>query len=367
MSPLAIVRQWIRGLSPIARLAPTSATILWDSSYSSISIKNHVVSIADYKKHVRDSLTTLIEFVDSCVLFDFDFPNSAYALPTEDSNDMDTRRYGLFSSSSEAITADDHPSSHLLALLCKTGRVCSMIDNQVLWDPKNVSAWLLNISEAWSRVAVLLLLLSLPARGTEAIMWQHTNSQSSARHLFYSPVLKTLVTQSNYNKTTALTGLHKYIIRAIPRSLATVMAKLLRIVRPVETFAVIQSQGPLADSQRDAIISAYETFIFVSAGKVWTSDHLSATLKHWFQEKLDVPFGLNLHRHFAQAVQRKFHSYKDHNQLADAANKSLGHGRGVGDVNYARENCDVSLNVSDREKFEEVGSNWITWHGVAVV
>ena len=319
-----------------------------------------------YKSCIAKSFQSLIKLVDSRVLLDVKFPDGAFNLPKHDNYNTDTSGYGLFSTSIDSLSTGNHPASHFLEALCQEGRICAVVGNDITWDTGRLSAWLKDISEAWSTTLVLLHLLSLPGRGTEEVVWQHANSPSSPRHLYLSTHLQTLITQSNYSKTTALTGLHKYIIRAIPYPLALVIVKLLQVVRPVETLAVTKGLFLTAES-RQKVLETYQVYMFVSIGKVWTSDMLSQALRHWFERNLNVPFGLQLHRHFAQALQRKFHSYKEsHNLLADAANKSLGHGQGVADINYAREGQDLAVSVSNRERFEEVASRWITWHGVMV-
>jgi len=364
ISPLSILRRWIRALSRVARVTPSATCILWDATNSSISVKGHVISLDAYKSHVRNTCNELVDFVNHHVLLDVKLPDKAYALPEEENDDINTRGFGLFALPAEALATGNHPSTIFLDALCRSGGLCQIHNGAIQWDPNELATWLANITQAWSMVLVLLHILSLPARGTEEVVWQHANSISSSRHLFLSPHLKTLVTQSNYSKTTAITGVYKYVIRPVPYLLAKVITILLRIIRPVEMMAVASRAS---EEQRHPILEKYSTHMFVSAGNVWNSEELSAALKHWYMEKLGIPFGLNLHRHFAQALQRKFHSYGNQGQnLGDVANRGLGHSREVADMNYARQPGDLGVGVSDRQRFEEVGMGWITWHGMAV-
>ncbi|KAF8121677.1 hypothetical protein EV363DRAFT_1139096, partial [Boletus edulis] len=370
VSPLSLLRRWIRALSRIARITPTATCILWDAGNSALSIRGHVLFIEAYKSQVRNTLKVLVDSVDRDVLLGVQLPEEAYLLPKMDDDDINTRGYGLFTATrealGEALTTGNHPSCAFLMSLLQSGTLCQIHDGVIRWDSKQLAVWLMNIADAWSTVLVLLHLLSLPARGTEEIIWQHANSVSSPRHLFLSPHLRTLVTQSNYSKTTALTGLYKYIIRPIPFILAKVIGILLQIVRPIEMMAVL-SHAPGQDEEQ--IRENYSTYMFVIAGKLWKKNGLSMALKAWYMKWLKVPFGLNLHRHFAQALQRKFHSYRNQDSessLEEVANKGFGHSREVADVNYAREPGDLAIATSDRQRFEEVGTAWIEWYGIDI-
>lgn len=73
-------------------------------------------------------------------------------------------------------------------------------------------------------------LLSLPEWETEVTSWQHANSPTIPQHLFVSKSLSILITHSSYNKTMAITGQYKYILRVIPFTLSTILMKLLHIV-----------------------------------------------------------------------------------------------------------------------------------------
>ncbi|KAF8432914.1 hypothetical protein L210DRAFT_3650015 [Boletus edulis BED1] len=363
VSPLSILRRWIRALSRIAMITPTATCILWDASHSSLSVKGHVVSIAAYKSHVRKTLEELIDFVNHEVLFDVDLPQDAYSLPDSDNDDIESRGHGLFPLSKQDLNSGNHPSSLFLAELQRFGMVYQVHQNRLQWDSQKLTTWLSNITAAWSSVLVLLHLLSLPARGTEEVVWQHSNSVSRPRNLFLSPHLKTLVTQSNYSKTTAITGVFKYIIRPIPFKLARIIGILLRIIRPIEMMAVMSE---FASDSAETIYNNYSTYMFVSFGKVWDSNRLSAAIKEWFTTNLDVPFGLNLHRHFAQALQRKFHSHQTTDAHGDASNRGFGHSAEVADLNYARQPGDLTIGISERQKYEVVGMSWLNWHEIDI-
>ncbi|KAG9308007.1 hypothetical protein JVU11DRAFT_12724 [Chiua virens] len=186
--------------------------------------------------------------------------------------------------------------------------------------------------------------------------WQHATSTTSPRHLFVSQNLGTLITHSNYNKTTALTGQYSIFCELSLCSFSHPhKAPAHSSSRRDACFA---SNAPAGD--RLEIQNTYATYIFVSHGKVWNSARLSASLRSWFLRELKVPFGLQLHRHFAQALQRRFLSYKRTNELYKTANDVMGHGSEVADHHYARETDDLNLDTSERHRMEQVGVDWIT-------
>ncbi|KAG1841172.1 hypothetical protein C8R48DRAFT_781482 [Suillus tomentosus] len=362
ISPLSNVREWMRAMSRLARNSPSNNVVTWDLAGDCIRLRNHTVSVSQYHKSIQKSLKALVRHVDTKVLRNVTFPSTATSLPVTDDEDIDTRGHGLFFLSCDGLEANDNPASILLRSLCQAGEVCMRSGDKIIWHDHPLSDWLLDVAGAWSQLYVLLHLLTLPGRGTEEAVWQYNNSAESCRHLFLSPHLKTLVTLSNYNKTTAITGLHKYILRVIPFCLAEVITKLLRIVRPVEMVAVA-SQIP---GNANDVLHIYSTYMFVSLQKVWEAPLLSRLLRSWFERELGVPFGMNLHRHFAQALQRRFLSYEKDSDLAEVANRAMGHGKEVGAMNYARQAGDLLIGISERQQFEQVGADWIRWHGVDV-
>ncbi|KAH0835419.1 hypothetical protein J3R83DRAFT_9045 [Lanmaoa asiatica] len=143
----------------------------------------------------------------------------------------------------------------------------------------------------------------------------------------------------------ALTGQYKYILQVIPYTLSIIFTKLLHIIWPIKTFA-FSSKAALGNKLE--IQNVYSTYIFVSHTKVWNSARLSDGLHNWFLHKLNVPFGLHLHRHFAQALQRRFLSYEKCNELHKTANNVMGHGSELANLHYAREMEDLNLNASER-------------------
>ncbi|KAG6371750.1 hypothetical protein JVT61DRAFT_9101 [Boletus reticuloceps] len=365
ISPLSFVLECMRAMSRIARRAPSRCTVMWDLEDKQITVLNHSVVINQYFKAVQKSLFNLARKVSQDILFGIEFPDESLNLPSaeEETHDTDTIGFGLFSLPIDNSDGTPSPAAYFLEELTKRGEICHRDGDQIIWNHQKLHQWLLDLSSAWSEMFTLMHLLALPARGSEMTIWQHSNSSISSRHLFFSKSLQTLITQSNYNKTSAITGLYKHILRPIPFPLATILTKLLRIIRPVETFAFTSQ---VTERDRQAIREVYGTYIFISNTKVWDSCKLSAALKAWFIRELQVPFGLSLHRHFAQALQRKFLTDKNKNMIEKVANQGFGHGQEVAGLNYAREGGDLNIDATARQMMERVGAGWIQMHGIQV-
>ncbi|KAG2093716.1 uncharacterized protein F5147DRAFT_820858 [Suillus discolor] len=365
-TPCGFVREWIKSLSWIVRKTPTKAIVTWLDKDDKLSVRllTHTVNIKQYHAAVQSTLQDCIAHVRAKVLFNITLPHSSLEVPSHDDQNEDARGYGLFAFSLDANDLGD--SSVLLDSLSDLGTLCRWDDatNRISWDTAALSRWLVDVSLAWEYVYLLMHLLALPARGTEEEMWQHANGRESRRHLFFSSKLGTLVTKSNYNKSSALTGIYKTIIRVIPYEVAKVITILLRIVRPVEIAAILQLQCS-TPAHKQEVTELYQTRIFVTLGQAWDSERMSLVLRTWFMRHLKVPFSMRLHRQFAQALQRKFLSYKGQNLLAEAANLAMGHTRQTGEMHYGRETEDLAVPVSLQEHFEVVGRDWIEWHGIS--
>ncbi|KAG9308156.1 hypothetical protein JVU11DRAFT_12460 [Chiua virens] len=370
-TPFGTIREWIRSLSRVVRNTPARANILWLSDSKkgdAVRVWNHTVYIDSYLAAVQKTLEECLTHLQEKVFLGLDVVLAG--LPAEDLQDEHTKGFSLFPLDLEA---DITQANEFLNRLCMATQIglCQKDEEtgDVVWNVTLLQTWLQDISRTWSSVYVLMHLLSPPARGTEEEMWQHSNSPESPRHLFYSQNLQTLVTKSNYNKTSSTASIYKAIIRVIPYKLALILATLLQIVRPVELAAVLQFQSGSPERALE-VASLYQTRLFVSSGQTWTAEGMSQALHSWFKEKLEVPFSLRYHRQFAKALQRKYFSFQQNQvnsesaELAWAANSAFGHNEETGEMHYARLRGSLGVPQSVQEKYEMVGVKWIEWHGL---
>lgn len=371
-TPFGFVREWVKSLSWIVRKTPTKGMVTWleRDGIQSVRLLNYTVNIDQYRSAVQSTLRDCLAHIHSKVLFNISLPDFSLQLP-DDQQDELTRGYGLFSLSLDSDNLGDSgagaASSSLLRSLLELGTLCHLDETSqtISWDTVLLNQWLANVCMAWEYVYILMHLLALPARGAEEELWQHANGPESARHLFVSHALQTLVTKSNYNKTSSITGIYKTIIRVIPYQVAQAVTILLGSVRPIELVATLQFQCS-SPSRAQEISDLYRTRLFTTMGQPWNSERMSLMLRSWFMKHLKVPFSMRLHRQFAKALQRKFLSYqsKDSDSLAEAANLAMGHTQHVAEFHYGKETQNMEVPLSLQQKFEVVGSDWIEWHGI---
>jgi hypothetical protein len=340
---------------------------LWSEHNGKTFIKllKYTVDINEYFSGVRQLLAESTKHLEEKVLLGIKLGPDAQRMPSEDNQDEVTRGYGLFELDTMVLEEADHPSCQFLDALCRRG-LCrqgesASGESTLDWDLTSLTPWLAEIAKAWENCYLLMHLLSLPARGAEQVMWQHANSMESIRHLFLSKNAGTLVTKSNYNKGSTMTGIYKHIVRVIPPPVAQMLVILLRIIRPIELMTVLQFYAPTEEAVA-AVTEIYSARLFVSYGKAWNADKVSQIIQKWFTATLRVPFGMRLHRHFAQALQRRYISYKEDGSLGAVANLAFGHNAETAEMHYAREEGNLTIPSSLQMKFEQIGADWIKIH-----
>ncbi|KAJ8580502.1 hypothetical protein M405DRAFT_847592 [Rhizopogon salebrosus TDB-379] len=89
-------------------------------------------------------------------------------------------------------------------------------------------------------------------------------------------------------------------------------------------------------------------------------------------QMITILLRMRLHCQFAQALRRKFLSYKNINPLAKAANLAMGHTKKTGEMHYSREAGDLVVPLSLQEKFEVVSRHTIwtadgMWHWYKII
>jgi len=166
---------------------------------------------------------------------------------------------------------------------------------------------------------------------------------------------------SNYHKGHQLTGLYKQIMRLIPNELAYLLAILLRIVRPIEATVVAQFFTPA--NRKLKMKKLYATRIFVTYGQEWDSPKLALLLKTWWLSKMNLPFGLNLHRQFAVGLQRHVLTYPKDDPRKAVAGEGFAHGKKGDEMNYARLHGDPTLPLSRLALFDSVCKGWLQIFG----
>ncbi|KAG1852594.1 hypothetical protein C8R48DRAFT_676101 [Suillus tomentosus] len=134
----------------------------------------------------------------------------------------------------------------------------------------------------------------------------------------------------NYNKGSAITGLHKCIVCVIQGDVAVLLSTFLQVVRPVKLLLALTFFGGSVAEKEAEIMHIYRTRLFASFGKLWDPQDLSHIIQDW---------------HFAQALQQCLYSKAEVDPhtwlLSETVNLALGHGQEAGKMNYAHEDSDV--------------------------
>jgi hypothetical protein len=318
-------------------------------------LKNHEIDIDRYFKQVRQTLQDSRVHLRERVLFNI--PTDV-VLPSSDSQNETTYGHSIFGPPEGSFGNVD--SAAFLGALLKDGKLCWRgPDNVVVWDRQRVDEWLSDINRSWSDVYCLLHVLSLPARGTEEILFQWTNSHDGRRHLFVVNRVMALI--SNYHKGHQVTGLYKQVLRLMPNELGFLIVILLRVVRPIETLVVGKFYTP--ESQKSTLRKRYASKIFITYGQEWKSEKLSLLLKSWWNENMDLPFGMNLHRQFSVGMQRRLMPYKTIDPRRRTAQLALAHSETAGDIYYAKEAGNSNVPLTKQNLFEEISADWMSLPG----
>ncbi|KAA1477841.1 hypothetical protein DENSPDRAFT_845048, partial [Dentipellis sp. KUC8613] len=92
----------------------------------------------------------------------------------------------------------------------------------------------------------------------------------------------------------------------MPYEVSDIAYILLKIVRPLEIFPILQFMTKSGAEETQRVISLYKTSLYVASGKPLSSSKLSQILGRWFENGLGFEMGLHYYRHFAIALQRRY-------------------------------------------------------------
>jgi superfamily II DNA helicase RecQ len=159
-----------------------------------------------------------------------------------------------------------------------------------------------------SFLQVLLCLVHVtsgqPARGTEIVIYQHTNSSSSSngsRNIFIDRGLVCIF--SHYHKNITKANRTKDIFRFLPERVGNLMVYYLWLVLPYYQKVVGSFERKMYRSTflwTDGIVDNNEN------SKVWNSGCLTNCLQKFFSTKIGCDMNTNKYRHIAIAIVRKF-------------------------------------------------------------
>lgn len=282
-----------------------------------MEFEDRTIRLDEYKLFLQQKLSALESFTEEHILHGIPITEvgigDCWRVQLEDTRDVDTNGYTplvpereVLSTGERRLGTLDNPSSDafITALVSKGAMGLAINDSEFRYDEHQLIKWLKCIHTAWGEFYCLYhTTAGLPGRGTEEWGLRWSNATGQPRHLFI--FLRTIALISDYHKGSSSSGEHKNILRLLPHRLSRILIILLRVVRPVEFYALVQSKIILHE-ETAAATKLYGTQIFVSAGRLWDSRLESITLSKWLGQGLGFPMGLRNYRHFATALQRKF-------------------------------------------------------------
>jgi hypothetical protein len=165
---------------------------------------------------------------------------------------------------------------------------------KLVWDKQAVRKYYKRVDMFLERPLLLIHIVSgQPARGTEIIGLQHTNS-TFHRNVFIEDGLVALVT--SYHKGYTCTGSTKIIHRYLPKELSELVVYYLWIIHPFlrELDLLIPGSKPLGSS-----------FLWPDGEGSWNSQRLSTILKRESINAFKAPMTIPIYRHVAIAVSRR--------------------------------------------------------------
>lgn len=166
---------------------------------------------------------------------------------------------------------------------------------KIIWDKDAVRRYRKKV-EAFLEGLLLLIHVTSgqPARGTEIIGIQHSNS-TFHRNIFIEDGLVALVT--SYHKGYTCTGSTKIIHRYLPREVSELLVYYVWIIHPF-----LQELDLLVPSPRRRSSS----FLWPDGEGCWNSQRLSDVLKRETAAHFKAPMTIPIYRHVAIAISRRF-------------------------------------------------------------
>lgn len=369
LTPFSVVREWMHVLTAYCMGHARPYTVQWNRD--EMLIFNYKITKDRFATFIRAQLTKLEEFVDSDVLCGISLEAigiNCDIRTSMDTGDLKTPGCGPFlpEANPSLINGDSNKFLRALASMESDLAPVRMVDDDLVWDRSKSGKWLMRIDGAWQLTyAMIHAAGGLPGRTTEEVLYQWTNEEHGAPTNIRI-LGDTVALDTAYHKGVMLTGMQKNIIRLLPYRLSRILLILLRIVRPVELSPVLKFWTPVGQEHAGPVARLYRARLFVSWGKAWEPSRMSAILKTWFKEGIQLPMGTRIYRHFATALQRRYIKHITHMDPQDIqaiADAQAGRSEAVSEAVYAVEKNPLKSNGRVRQ-FELVSAYWHEMLGI---
>ncbi|KAF7978076.1 hypothetical protein HWV62_1727 [Athelia sp. TMB] len=369
LGPFSVVRDWMHVLTAYCMGHSRPYTVQWNKD--ELLIFNYKITRDTFTAFIREQLAKLEAIIQSDVLFGIRLESigvNCDIQTTMDTGDLQKPGWGPFlpEAHPSLINNDSNKFLRTLATMDSDQAPVRRVHDGLVWDRSKSGRWLMQIDRAWQLTYALIHCTGgLPGRATEELLYQWTNEEHG------SPTnirirANTVALDTTYHKGVMLTGMHKNIVRLLPYRLSRLLFILLRVVRPVELSPVLKFWTPLGEEFAAPVARLYQARLFVSWGKTWEHTRMSAILKVWFEEGVQVPMGIRIYRHFATALQRRYIkciTHVDPQDIQAVADAQAGRSTNVSQAVYAVEKNPATSDERIRQ-FELLSAYWHEMLGI---
>ncbi|KAI9882136.1 MAG: hypothetical protein M1823_006121, partial [Watsoniomyces obsoletus] len=219
-----------------------------------------------------------------------------------------------------------------------------------------ISDYLEEVESFLERLCVACLMTGgLPPRGTELTSWKYANGQSTMRNFYI--VGGRLATVSDYNKTDAVLGSPKLVVRFLPREVAQLYVAFVVDVLPV--VQLIQA----ALMRKGGETRVMSPFLFEVEGVVWDTDKVSRLMAKHSKDSLELTLGVAKWREIAIAIDKKLVRSKEEGGPTGAVHAmQAGHSEETERHHYAL-TVGMLQGVNDEtiSAFQRISDKWDAW------
>ncbi|KAF9479645.1 hypothetical protein BDN70DRAFT_932365 [Pholiota conissans] len=339
-SPFSIIRLWMHALSVVAKSTPRPNLIWWKGD--TMLMAGNDILFSEYRQKTYKQLLQLENFILDKVLlgtYTMEEAETQFNLKNlMETGDEKTPGHGVIADTTTPLM-NNTESDIFFQQLFKEKKLGFQQSKSggIDIDYGECAIWLGAIDQAFWTLVALCHITVIAGRGTEWLTISPTNNKNGPKGVVYDPGAQTAAFNAAYHKGLNIQGVNKHNRRYMPYEIFRLLYLLIRVVRPTELLVLMRTVIP--EQEKSVTIQAYQTHIFASLGRAWTSSDISRALQIFFKNVLNLSIGLHDYRHMVIAIQRKHMKLKaiSPSPMEEGLSQLRGHQKVVGDSHYARE------------------------------
>ncbi|KAG9119005.1 hypothetical protein FRC07_006192, partial [Ceratobasidium sp. 392] len=305
ITPFATISFLVSQASLYAKTSIHLPNVVW-SDNNRLSVEGHLLDFNLYRRGLADTIVDLERLISTHLLFGLDASEFGFTYTCDstivDNLSDDSMGYSIFNEEKNHFRQLETALAN--RLFAHREGAGDLIDfklstrERIVYRPHGMAAYIEAYHQAVKRLAFCMHNVGgQPARGTEFITLQFANAQFRQRNIYMVGPGK-MIYVIYYNKTTSQTGYDYITTHAIPWRLARLVLILRGLVAPFATHLYSKTKKKKRNHQL--------FYVFAEYGYQITSEQFSDQLCEWFQNTLNAPIRLRLHRQFIIAVQRRY-------------------------------------------------------------